>query len=128
MYILVIGTPVDGFRFEGLFTNETTATEYGELAYPNTEWWVAQLVLRLKTGFDYGESAGEPTTVIKVIEDEPTLTRDNFIAETLGPAPLNTTNNCSCGHLWADHTQNVHGTWVCTQCNCRNMNNPTAST
>jgi hypothetical protein len=45
MFILVIGNPMDGLAFEGLFTTTQDAVKYGEKEYSNTEWWVAPLTL-----------------------------------------------------------------------------------
>lgn len=103
MHILVIGNPVEGFRFEGLFTNEATAAEYGELAYPGTEWWVAPLVLKLnwkETLRNYASAAKDIST------------------------PIGKYEYCACGHSWEQHQQNVHGLYVCGQCNCRGMQPP----
>ena len=87
MFILVIGNPVDGFEYEGLFVKKEDAIAHGERYYANTEWWAAPLVV---------SASGEPRTAIKVVED-----------------------TCTCGHAFDQHTQTVHGVYVCNQCNCR---------
>ena len=93
MHILVVGNPIDGFMFEGLFVKKEDAAAHGERYYADTEWWVAPLVVSV--------DSAEPRTAIRVVEDE-----------------------CTCGHRWDQHQQNVHGVFVCTQCNCRNMSPP----
>ena len=84
MYILVIGNPMDGFKFEGLFTSTQDAIAYGEIHYAATEWWTAHLALK------------------------PDMYEDAFNAVDQITTPnTNTPINaiCSCGHPWAHHTQ-----------------------
>lgn len=48
MYILVIGNPIDGLTFNGLFARKEDATSYGEHFHPNEEWWIVPLVIKEK--------------------------------------------------------------------------------
>ena len=105
MFILVIGNPIDGFKFEGLFVKMEDAIAYGEGRFPNTEWWIAPLVLKLNT--EYGEH------IKKEIEE---------VNEVLDEEDKNL--RCPCSHTWDQHVQNVHGIYVCTQCNCRGSDRP----
>jgi ribosomal protein L37AE/L43A len=59
----------------------------------------------------YGEPIAEEWWVSEL--DEPTNEPEN--KEELCP---------DCDHPWSEHTQNVHGTWVCQQCNCRTLAQP----
>jgi hypothetical protein len=94
MYILVLGNPIDGFKFEGPFATGSEAIEYGEGRYPQIEWWTVLLM-------PPGDEVEQP------------------IAPIMGQNLY-----CSCGHLWSEHTQNVHRTYVCSKCQCRGMNPP----
>jgi hypothetical protein len=97
MYILVIGTPISGFNFEGLFSTEAEAAEYGEQIYPGTEWWVSSIAIKHK-----------PVPRIRGAGESTSIETNNKI-----------NNKCVCGHYWADHHQNVHRAWVCSKCQCR---------
>lgn len=100
MFIFVVGTPMGGFQFHGLFDTEAKAEEYGEAIYPNVEWWVAPMTVLNAISVD-----SDGTNIY--------LREDNTIE-----------SECVCGHRWSQHVQNVHGLYVCSQCNCRNMRPP----
>jgi hypothetical protein len=159
MFILVLGNPVDGFKYEGLFTNTISATEYGELSYPDTEWWIApihiipliakennkynnhiakiadvlnELLVAINTNdikaartYSVGLAANATDLYNELCEGDSIPKGYNGHSGAGEDAPLPPINAiCSCGHLWSEHTQNVHRTWVCSKCNCRNMNVP----
>lgn len=100
MYILVLGNPIEGFKFEGLFTSTQDAIAYGEKHHGATEWWTAYLTLNKE--YEEHMVGAEPTNIAQF--------------------PQNL--ECSCGHIWDLHRQNVHGVYVCNQCNCRGMQPP----
>lgn len=43
MTIIVLGDPVDGFRYIGPFVTSAEAMHHAELAHPNDTWWVVDL-------------------------------------------------------------------------------------
>jgi hypothetical protein len=180
MYILVTGTPIEGFNFDGLFTNELSATTFGELKYPNKEWWIAPITLKnipigeedfwfdvqaitnllfdLTESLNHKDMAASRLNAVSIAnyatklyneivlsvdknasilsqgynghagagEDAPI--QDKVVMTEHGPVfqaeELTAHGYCVCGHSWSQHTQNVHRTWVCTQCTCRGMNPP----
>ena len=48
MYIIIIGNPVDGFGYTGMFETRGEAIAYAEEEYRTVEWWVAPLELPVK--------------------------------------------------------------------------------
>jgi hypothetical protein len=44
MYVLIIGSPIDGFHHIGPFSSREEAEKYGEEHFSSTEWWIMDLV------------------------------------------------------------------------------------
>jgi hypothetical protein len=99
MYILILGNPINGFEFVGLFDGIEDVVEYGEKTYPDVKWWVAP---------------------IEIVHQA----RDKVVITDYGPIFQAQSNKCTCGHSWDQHVQNVHRVYVCTQCQCRNNIGP----
>lgn len=46
MYILIVGNPVDGLEFYGLFDSPADAVDWAEenLTSSNNDWWIKELL------------------------------------------------------------------------------------
>jgi hypothetical protein len=43
--IIIVGNPVQGFKYEGPFASDEDAETYGDKHHFTEEWWVVELVL-----------------------------------------------------------------------------------
>lgn len=42
-YIIVTGSPVDGFQYYGKFDDHASALEKAEAFFDNESWWIAEV-------------------------------------------------------------------------------------